>query len=58
MDSNVNPNRNEKSEEEKTPQDYLRQIKENYPDLKQNLAMNVFVRFLSCVLPPLILEAR
>jgi len=29
--------------EEMTPQDYLRQIKANYPDLKQNLEMKVWV---------------
>eukprot|EP01128_Nolandella_sp_AFSM9_P012360 TRINITY_DN9201_c0_g1_i1.p1 TRINITY_DN9201_c0_g1~~TRINITY_DN9201_c0_g1_i1.p1 ORF type:complete len:381 (-),score=140.42 TRINITY_DN9201_c0_g1_i1:65-1207(-) len=41
MDSNVNP-AHQTSEDNVTPQDYLRQIKENYPDLKHSLELNVF----------------
>jgi hypothetical protein len=33
----------DRQSEEMTPQDYLRQIKANYPDLKQNMEMKVWV---------------
>jgi hypothetical protein len=55
-DGQQNPNN---KAQEMTPQDYLRQIKANYPDLKQNLEMKVWVR-IPCVArnsPKFILDA-
>jgi hypothetical protein len=46
MDSQDNPNKKtpqgDRHSEEMSPQDYLRQIKANYPDLKQNMEMKVW----------------
>lgn len=41
----------ERRRDDMTPQDYLRQIKANYPDLKQNLEIKAFVRIAPTSFP-------